>query len=326
MTLRVLSIIMLAGLLAACETRSKVAEIKYDDFKKAIPLAEPAKPVKIVKVAKPLPLPGQLKKLPKKITPKHRRDKTSIKKQVKAALERAKYEPVKNGYINAMQVYPYTKGALYKLYAAVSQVSAIELEPGEQLTQVTSGDTKGWVIGNLTSGSGEAAQYHVLVKPRYVDLKTNLIIATDRRSYHLELVSGEDAYMSSVSWTYPETELVAFRSKNSNSKRVHDQTVSTGILPENLNFRYRIEGDAPWRPVHVFDDGKKVFIQFPSGISQGDAPPLFVQSSSGERALVNYRVKGKYYVVDRLFAHAELRLGKKPQKVVRITRRDAVWK
>jgi len=35
--------------------------------------------------------------------------------------------------------------------------------------------------------------------------------------------------------------------------------------------------------------------------------------------VVNYRVAGRYYVVDRLFAAAELRLGGKRQKVVRIT-------
>jgi type IV secretion system protein VirB9 len=38
------------------------------------------------------------------------------------------------------------------------------------------------------------------------------------------------------------------------------------------------------------------------------------------RLVVNYRVRGRYYVVDRLFAAAELRLGEKHQQVVRIVR------
>lgn len=33
-------------------------------------------------------------------------------------------------------------------------------------------------------------------------------------------------------------------------------------------------------------------------------------------------MRGNYYIVDRLFAAAELRLGTKPQQVVRITRTD----
>jgi type IV secretion system protein VirB9 len=39
--------------------------------------------------------------------------------------------------------------------------------------------------------------------------------------------------------------------------------------------------------------------------------------------VVNYRVRGRYYIVDRLFSEAELRLGEKPQQVVRIVRADA---
>ena len=77
---------------------------------------------------------------------------------------------------------------------------------------------------------------------------------------------------------------------------------------------------------YLLKDGAKVFIQFPSGLKQGEAPPLFVIGADGKPALVNYRVKGALYIVDRLFAAAELRLGTPPQPVVRIVRTDAVWK
>ena len=91
-----------------------------------------------------------------------------------------------------------------------------------------------------------------------------------------------------------------------------------------LHFRYRISGDdPPWRPVQVFDDGAKVYVQFPPGITQGDMPPLFILGALGGKAeIVNYRVRGNTMIVDRLFAAAELRLGVGPQQVVRITRTD----
>ena len=76
----------------------------------------------------------------------------------------------------------------------------------------------------------------------------------------------------------------------------------------------------------MFDDGAKVYIRFPSGLAQGEAPPLFVIGPDGKAALVNYRVRGTIYVVDRLFAAAELQLGTDPQRVVRIVRTDAVWR
>ena len=85
-----------------------------------------------------------------------------------------------------------------------------------------------------------------------------------------------------------------------------------------------IKGDSPnWRPTRVFDDGAKTYIQFPKDLSVSEAPPLFVTERKGKTAnLVNYRVKGDYYVVDRLFDAAELRLGEKDQMIVRIERQS----
>ena len=78
------------------------------------------------------------------------------------------------------------------------------------------------------------------------------------------------------------------------------------------------------RPVRAFDDGSKVYIEFPGRIDQGETPPLFVVGPTGDNELVNYRVRRNYYIVDRLFAAAELRLGQDPQQVVRISRDDGV--
>ena len=76
----------------------------------------------------------------------------------------------------------------------------------------------------------------------------------------------------------------------------------------------------------MFDDGRQVFIQMPAAISASEMPPLFVLSSAGEVELVNYRVRGSYYIVDRLFGAAELRHGTKPQTVVRISKAGATRK
>ncbi|MFX8637211.1 TrbG/VirB9 family P-type conjugative transfer protein, partial [Acinetobacter baumannii] len=70
----------------------------------------------------------------------------------------------------------------------------------------------------------------------------------------------------------------------------------------------------------AFDDGRQTFIEFPPSLAVGEAPPLFVVGPKGDAQLVNYRVSGRFYVVDRLFDVAELRLGEKKQAVVRITR------
>jgi hypothetical protein len=132
--------------------------------------------------------------------------------------------------------------------------------------------------------------------------------------------------MASVSWTYPASELLALKKQRAEADVTAGTIADAGINIEQLKFRYLLEGDAPWRPLRVFDDGAKVYIQFPSGLAQSEAPPLFVIGPDARPALVNYRVRGTTYIVDRLFAAAELRLGTAPQRIVRIIRTDAVWR
>lgn len=231
----------------------------------------------------------------------------------------AMQEPEAQGFINAVQIYPWSEGALYKLYAAPGQVSDIALQPGEQLGAVASGDTARWVIDDSSSGAGEARRTHILVKPFAAGLTNNLVITTDRRTYHLALVSTRGPAMAALSWTYPQDDLLALTRKAAAEQSA--LPAAAGVNVERLRFDYAITGDKPdWRPVRAFDDGRQTFIEFADTITQGDAPPLFLIGPKGDAELVNYRMNGRYYVVDRLFDVAELRLGLKQQQVVRISR------
>jgi type IV secretion system protein TrbG len=186
---------------------------------------------------------------------------------------------------------------------------------------VAAGDTVRWAIGDTESGRSPSKRTHILVKPTRPDLVTNLVINTDRRTYHLELRSAEKTYMASVSWAYPGDRLIALRRQNAAAEAV--APVAAGVDIGTLNFRYRIEGDNPaWRPLRAFDDGRQVFVEFPRGIGQGEMPPLWVIGAEGGAELVNYRVHGNHMIVDRLFAAAELRFGGEHQKKVRIIRTD----
>tara|TARA_R110002096_G_scaffold52556_4_gene137267 strand:+ start:251 stop:1318 length:1068 start_codon:yes stop_codon:yes gene_type:complete len=315
--------IILTFALGACASREKPPSISYDmqDFTPATIETAPLAPIEIVKLPVPLPLPGQLKPIEEQS--KREPEDADPLKRVDTANVAARIEPARDGYINAIQVYPFSEGALYRLYTAPEQVSDIALQSGEKLLSVSAGDTVRWVIGDTESGNGETTKVHILVKPTAANLKTNLVITTDHRAYHLELESFENTYMASLSWRYPHDELVSLRRQNEQAEAAQERVIDSGINLEHLRFRYEISGDnPPWRPTRAFDDGQKVYIEFPRGIAQGDAPPLFVVGPEGDNELVNYRMKGRYYVVDKLFAAAELRLGAEPQQVVRISRTD----
>jgi type IV secretion system protein VirB9 len=285
----------------------------------------PPRPVEVVEVPRLLPLPGQLKPLPGKISAAP--EPKDPKQRIAKANDAARVQPTRHGYLNAVQVYPFADGALYQVYAAPGEITDIALQAGEQLVgsgPVAAGDTVRWVIGDTESGVGASKRVHILAKPTRPDLVTNLIINTDRRTYLVELRSTEKTYMASVSWLYPQDQLIALRRQNAEAESA--TPIDTGIDIGKLRFRYAIEGDnPPWRPTQVFDDGSKVYIEFAHGIARGEMPPLFVIGNDGGTELVNYRARQNYYIVDRLFAAAELRLGGDHQQKVRIVRTDG-WK
>ncbi|SCB45615.1 type IV secretion system protein VirB9 [Bradyrhizobium shewense] len=237
--------------------------------------------------------------------------------RVETANSAARVEPRKRGYFNAAQIYAYSPGALYQIYAAPGQITDIALEEGEQLTgsgPIAAGDTVRWVVGDTESGSGDTRRVHILVKPTRASIETNLVVNTDRRTYLIELRSRERPYMPSVAWYYPETARERSRS-----------VALKPVLPDPAQriSRYAIEGDSPpWRPLAAYDDGRKVYVEFPQGIVQGEMPPLFMIGPDGKTELVNYRAYGNVLIVDRLFAAAELRLGGEHQQKVRIVRTD----
>ena len=238
--------------------------------------------------------------------------------RVENANAAARVEPRREGYYNAIQIYPWSEGALYQVYAAPGQITNITLEPGESLTgagPIAAGDTTRWIIGDTESGSGANRRVHILVKPTRTDIATNLVVTTDRRTYMIELRAREALYMPSVAWAYPAPPAGQRQS-----------VPTTPVIPAEAarNYRYalQVQGDSPpWRPISVFDDGRRVYVVFPRGIVQGEMPPIFVLGTNGEPQIVNSRVHQNVLIVDRLFGAAELRLGSgNRQQVVRIVR------
>ena len=238
---------------------------------------------------------------------------------IASANRAATLEPTAPGFVNAVQVYPFSEGTIYRVITAPERVTDVVLQPGETLVSVASGDTVRWVIGDTTSGSGATKRTHILVKPFAAGLATNLVVTTDRRSYHIALTSVARTAMAALTWTYPQDALIAL--KPATAAAEISRPVTSGIDFTQLRFDYAVSGDRPaWRPLRAFDDGRQTFIEFPASLAVGEAPPLFLVNGTGDAELVNYRVRGRFYIVDRLFDAAELRLGTKKQDIVRITR------
>jgi P-type conjugative transfer protein TrbG len=248
---------------------------------------------------------------------------------VAAANASATTQPTTDGFLNAIQYYDYAPGVVYTGITSPGYVTTIALRPNEKLIIAAAGDTVRWLVDSVQSGSGETAQTLLLVKPRKAGLQTNLLITTDQRIYTLDLTSVDTgAYHTMIAWNYPFGDVVMIRNQVAAQQAAAQATIATGLDLSTANFNYLIlrqkhSATPPWCPVRAFDDGQKTYIQFPSKVTVTEAPPLFVMGRNGDAQLVNYRVKGDWYIVDRLFDKAELRLGQAPQTILAIVRADA---
>ncbi len=241
---------------------------------------------------------------------------------VRRANNQARSHPTPDAYINATLYYDYEAGRLYEVQTSPHFLTAIMLRPGEKLMAKAAGDTVRWVLGETAQGSGPNQQVVVLIKPIRGGLKTNMVLTTDQRTYLIEAASREGGtYTSAVSWNYPQEQMAALAAARASEAQT---VVAPALAIDQLHFGYRVEplkGKPPrWQPLRVFDDGTKTYIQFPINMAATEAPPLFLVGPGEKAQLVNYRYLNGYYVVDRLIDVAELRIGEKPQTIVRITR------
>ncbi len=191
--------------------------------------------MKVVEVAQPLPLPGQLKPLADDADSPAVPEPSDPEQRIAKANDEARVAPSRDGYVNAIQVWPYAEGALYQIYASPGRVTDIMLQEGEQLVSVSAGDTVRWIVGDTTSASGASQRVHVLVKPIRARLKTNLIITTNRRIYLLELTATEKSWMASASWSYPQDQVALL--KREAQREAARAPLAQGIQLERLRFR-----------------------------------------------------------------------------------------
>ena len=217
------------------------------------------------------------------------------------------------------------------ILCAVLQVSDVSLQAGEKVNAIELGDTARWTVEPAVSGAGPEEIQHLIIKPMDVGLETSLIVTTNLRTYHFRLRSHRTQYMPQVSFTYPEEAQKKWKAiKAAVTRERTEKTIpQTGEYLGNLSFDYEIAGDAPWKPVRVYNDGRKTIIQMPTTMEQTEAPTLLLLKKEGgaftddTTAMVNYRVQGNRYIVDAVFKKAILIAGVgSDQERLTITRKE----
>lgn len=195
----------------------------------------------------------------------------------------------------------------------------IELDVGELMTgKPMLGDSARWIVGKAMSGPTERQVTHIMVKPVDTGLETNMIVTTNRRTYHVRLVSSanERDYLNRVGFYYPQEMVEDWNdaAKEAQRRAKDDEAQVVTDLPatsvEKLDFGYAIRGDnTAFTPTRVFNDGVRTYIQMPTSMNVSEAPVLLLLDRDDKPQIVNYRVKDAYYIVDKLFDRAMLVVG-----------------
>ena len=221
------------------------------------------------------------------------------------------------------------------IVCAPMRLCDLELENGEEVMDVFSGDSVRWQFEGARSGPNGSTP-HLLIKPIEAGHDTTLVITTDRRTYSIQLKSSVSRYMARVGFDYsfePRDVIAAMKADPAPAPMFaapppEPEIKYVATLPnfksvEDLNFNYRIKGKAKWKPIRVFDDGVKTYIEFDDSINNQELPVFMVEGSEGKDALVNSRFIDNRYIVDRLFDEGYLLLGTgRKQQTVTIKRDD----
>ncbi len=199
------------------------------------------------------------------------------------------------------------------ILASPMQVVDLEFQAGEVINEIVVGDSSRWLIDKGQVGNTT----HIFLKPVETNITTNAVITTNKRVYHLRLVSQNDYFTPYVGFAYVNEMKAYERERTATEKRqeqfatintitasnsggvVQSENTSVGRVDiSDLNFAYSLSTNSyKWKPERIYDDGMQTFIRFPK---VSDLPVLLVQNGS-QSVLVNYRVVNNTMVIDGVF-------------------------
>jgi type IV secretion system protein VirB9 len=207
--------------------------------------------------------------------------------------------PVSRAEISRSVAYfEYSPEVQYEIHVQPGYVTDLQLCFGDRITNVVAGDTERWMLDTATVGEIP----HVYVKPTQNGISTNIIITTTFRVYRL-LVHAGDSYVPAVIWTYPG-EYAAKQAAEKGREPASDP--APAALYYNYDYQVKAKKKG-WIPKVIYDDGTRTFIAVPPDV-KNDLPVIHIadEDKKKEPALVNYRVKDGWIIVDRIFKTAIL--------------------
>jgi type IV secretion system protein VirB9 len=173
----------------------------------------------------------------------------------------------------------------------------IQLEAGEIVHEASMADRR-WQVDVLFEGEAPRETPHVAIYPQDIGLKATLVVTTNRRTYHIRLISraasDNTPTTTKISFIYPEDIRDRFAAARARQEQSHAAArpaatmtppptkAPTAARLTTAVFAYALDGRAPWKPVRVYNDGERTMIDFPDAVRNTELPSLLILRTEGD--------------------------------------------
>ena len=212
-----------------------------------------------------------------------------------------------------VQEYDYVPDAIYQVRTGLGITTQIDLGASESVVDFSTGFSSGWELTRRDNV--------FYLKPRNVDVDTDLVVRTEAHSYIFELrvvatdwKAIEQAKQAGVQYK------IAFRYPNDTQSGPRPETplpaLDTDLEPgRQYNFDYDFATRTRLRwliPVTVYDDGNFTYVRMSDlkDIPTGNFPAVFAREREGaDDLVVNTTVEGNTIVVHGTYPYLVVRHG-----------------
>lgn len=217
-----------------------------------------------------------------------------------------------------VQEYDYQPERVYTVRTALGITTQIELSPHENVLDYSTGFSSGWDLsrrGNV-----------FYLRPKNVDVDTNLVVRTETHSYLFELkvvATGwrvlDEAKQAGVHYkvkfAYPGD--AKFTARKDMAEAEPAPEFSLALDPARtyrFDYEYAARPRQAWLvPANVYDDGRFTYLRLarPERFPTGDFPAVFARDRErGEEFVVNTTVRGDTIVVHGTYPYLVVRHGR----------------
>ena len=223
-----------------------------------------------------------------------------------------------------IQEYAYAPDRIYPVRTGLGITTQIELSPSEKIVDFSTGFSSGWELTRRDNV--------FYLKPRNVDVDTNLLIRTATHAYIFELrvvatdwkaldQAKQAGVQYKVRFTYPnDTEFAANTGTRDAAQPDGPQPAGPqpglgqdGDRRYNFDYDYSTRSCQRWLvPAIVYDDGQFTYLRMSdvTDAPTGDFPAVFAREhENGEDMVVNTTIQGSTVIVHGTYPFLVIRHG-----------------